>query len=488
MARAHMAGVGPGLYNGAMQLIMVGLSHKTAPLAVREAAAYAREGAVRALTELLAAAPAIAEAALLSTCHRTEIYAAGAPEAGLGQLRAVLEQRLPATPERERWLYSAVGEDAARQLARVAAGLDSLILGEAQILGQVREALRLSEMAGTVGPVLSRLFQDAIAVGKRVRHETGLGDGAASIGYAAVELAKALFGRLEGTRALLVGAGKMSELAVKNLAAAGVSEVVVANRTRERALALAAGLGRVPQSGPPVRWVPLEELVDALCRADIVISSTGAPGPILLCEHVKAALAARGDRPLFLIDIAVPRDIEPTVADLPGAFLYNIDDLQRVVDHNLGARAAHVSAAERLVRAGVSQFVEWLAERRAVPVIAAMRGRAAAICRQEVERALRQLGHLSEADRETIVALGEAIVKKLLHEPTVRLKRVCAAHPDGDERAAVYLRVAQELFGLSDVALPRPVESDEGADATGERRCEIAPPLEAVPAPVRAGR
>lgn len=455
-----------GLYNGAMHLALVGLSHMTAPLEVRESAAFDPSAAAWALADLVRAGEdGCREAAILSTCNRTEVYAVG-PTASAAQAAASrsLASRLPDDSQRERWLYSAFDQEAARHLFRVAAGLDSLVLGEAQILGQVRAALALSGAAA--GPVISRLFREALTLGKRVRRETGIGDGAASVSYAAVELAKKIFGRLDGTSVLLVGAGKMAELAVKNLAAAGVRSVVIANRSPAGAERLVQAL-RGSRPGVHAAALALEAVVAQLGAVDIVISSTSAKAPVIRETDVRSALKHRRGRPLFLIDIAVPRDVEPEVHALDGVFLYNIDDLQNVVSGNLSERAAHAAAAERLVADGVGAFATWLAERQAVPVITAWRGRAEAVRTSELRKALRQLDHLDPADKAKIAALTSAIVNKLLHQPTIRLKEACTATPErsglahGGDARRVYLQVASDLFA-----------APPGSQIAGERAAE----------------
>ncbi len=444
----------------------MGLNHKTAPVAVRERVAVSGAELAATLAELRRL-PGVTEVALLSTCNRSEVYAVSAEaEAVAPHVAAWFVQRGQGALA-EGHLYRWQGPAAARHLFRVAAGLDSLVLGEPQVLGQVRDAFLLAQGAGTVGPVLSQLFRQALELGKRVRAETGLGEGAASVSYAAVVLARRIFGSLDGRQVLLIGAGKMGELALKNLLSQGAGMVWVANRTAERADALAARLGGRP--------LPLEAVPAFLEQVDIVLSSVAAPHPVITREQVRLALRRRRGRPLFFIDIAVPRSIEPAVHQLDGAFLYNVDDLEAVVAESLRQRAEHVAAAESLVEQGVAAFAAWLQSRRAGPVIARLRERAEAVRRQEVERLLRRLPGLSEAERALIQAMSQTLVNKLLHPPTVRVKERLE---QGDGEA--YLNALAELFDLGPVeppAEPAPPARGEEAPARPEGRRSARPAL-----------
>ena len=423
-----------------MPVAVVGTSHRTAPIGLRERFAFGRTEVPGALLGL-AAAPG-EEAVLLSTCNRTELYLS-APEGDemIARAAEALARRIGEDPgSAARWMYVHRDRQAADHLFRVAAGLDSMILGEPQIQGQVKEAYAVArETAGAhgpaAGPALNRLFQTAFSVGGRVRSETGLGIGAASVSSAAVELAKKIFGSLKGRRALVLGAGEMSEVTLECLRGEGVDTAIVANRTWERARELAGKWG-----GAAVRW---EELDRALAQVDIIISSTAAPHPVLTVKRFREALPHGPRRPLCILDIAIPRDVEPGVADVSNVFLYNIDDLQQIVDESLGRRRAELPAAEAIVAAGVEDFWGWYSGLAVVPTIRALRDRGEAVRQAEVERALRQLSHLSEADREAVEALTRSLTNKLLHAPTARLRAAA-----GNGRGTGVIDTARYLFEL----------------------------------------
>jgi glutamyl-tRNA reductase len=423
-----------------MPLAVVGVSHRTAPIEVRERFAFARGELPAAL--IAAAEQPGAESVLLSTCNRTEMYLA-VPEGGaaLDEAREILAARIGATPaSAARYLYVHQDRLAVDHLFRVTAGLDSMILGEPQIQGQVKEAYAAArEIAGprgpVVGPALNRLFQSAFSVGGRVRSETGLGHGAASVSSAAVDLAKKIFGSLKGRRALVLGAGEMSETTLECLQSEGVRTAIVANRTFERARELAERWG-----GEAVR---LDDFATALPQVDIVICSTSAPHPVLTRDRLRQALPGGPPRPLCIIDIAIPRDVEPAVADEPNVFLYNIDDLTQIVDDNLGRRRAQLPAAEGILAAEVEEFWAWYASLAVVPTIRALREHGERVRQAEAERALRQLAHLRPEDREAVDALTRALTNKLLHAPTVRLR-----HAAGNGRGTAALDTVRYLFEL----------------------------------------
>lgn len=424
-----------------MHILALGLNHRTAPVTLRER--FALEGE-RLAAALAAARAETREAAILSTCNRTEIYAVTAHvESGLRALRRLLTAQASGPTDcldpaaLAPYLYELVDADAAAHLLRVAAGLDSLILGEPQILGQVRGALAAAQAAGSVGPVLTRLYHTALAAGKEARATTGIARNAASIGHAAIELARATCGGLAGREVLVLGAGKMAALTAGALVAAAAKEapavLTIVNRTPERAAELAARLGG--------RARPFAELPDALAAADVAIAATGAPEPVVTPELLAPVLARRGGRPLLLLDIAVPRDVAPAVGALPGVTLRDIDDLQGTVAAGLAARRDEVAAVEALLDRHAASFFEWQRARDVAPTITALRAKAEAIREAELARALSRLGHLDERDRNTVAALSVAIANKLLHEPTMRLKH---AGDGGD-----YARAAAELFGLA---------------------------------------
>lgn len=423
-----------------MPVAVVGASHRTAPIELRERLAFGRAELPPALGTL--ARDAGVEAVLLTTCNRTEFYlAATEGDGGIALAQEMLAARIGVDPsEAARWLYVHRDRDAAQHLFRVSAGLDSMILGEPQIQGQVKEAYAAArEVPGPHGPVvgsaLNRLFQTALGVGGRVRSETGLGIGAASVSSAAVELAKKIFGSLKGRRALVLGAGEMSEVTLECLRDEGVRTAVVANRTYDRALELAEKWG-----GTAIHW---DEFARALPEVDIVIASTAAPRPVLTLERFRAALPRGARRPLCVIDIAIPRDVEPAVGDERNVFLYNIDDLQQIVDDSLDRRRAQLPAAEGIVAAGVDEFWAWYASLAVVPTIRALRDHGERVRQEETERALGRLRHLSDDDRAAVDALTRSLLNKLLHAPTARLRDAA-----GNGRGTGVLDTVRYLFEL----------------------------------------
>jgi glutamyl-tRNA reductase len=410
-------------------IFIVGVSHRNAPLEVREALAFPRDGLSDALHRMLSEA-SVTEAMILSTCNRVELYARapqGAEadaEKAISLLAAFLcsyHQRSP--KDLEPFVYSLAGGEAVRHAFRVAASLDSMVIGEPQILGQVKEAYHAAEEAGTLGAALGALRNRSLAAAKRARTETGIGHNAVSVSYVAVELARKIFGKLHDRHVLLVGAGKMSELAARHLVRQGARATVVGGRTLERAEELAASLGG--------RCVPLSALRGEMAAAEIVISGTGAPGLVIRREDVEAARAARrGPRPLFLIDIAVPRDIEASVAELDGVFLYDLDDLRSVAESNLRERRKEAAAAESIVEREVREFLDWQSSLDAVPLLVELRRRADEIRRREIDKARRRLGPLTPEQEAAIEDVTNAIVNKLLHAPTVHLKEAARnGHP-----------------------------------------------------------
>ena len=422
-----------------MPLAVVGANHRTAPIELRERLAFGRTELPDALLRLAADG---SEVVVLTTCNRTEIYLALPDGSDADErARALLAARIGEDPAgAARHLYAHRDRQAAEHLFRVAAGLDSMIVGEPQIQGQVKEAYAAArEVAGEAGPVvgqvLHRLFQTAFSVGGRVRSETGLGIGAASVSSAAVDLAKKIFGSLRGRRALVLGAGEMSELTLECLRGEGVETAIVANRTWDRAREMAARCG-----GAAIRW---DELGAALPRVDIVICSTAAPHPVLTVQRLREALPHGARRPLCVIDIAVPRDVEPAVGDEPNVFLYNLDDLQQVVDDSLGRRRAQLPRAEEIVARGVDEYWTWYSGLAVVPTIRALRDRGEEVRRAELERVLRQLSHLSPEDQLAIDALTRTLVNKVLHAPTARLKDAA-----GNGRGTGVLDTVRYLFEL----------------------------------------
>ncbi|MDQ7029771.1 MAG: glutamyl-tRNA reductase [Ardenticatenia bacterium] len=421
-----------------MQLVLFGTDHRRTPVAVREHLARAVHDEERVLTTLVAS-PDVAEAVVLSTCNRIEFYMVGS-EASLLldtlQRLLVREGGVLSLDELSDHLVCARGEEVVGHLFRVASGLESLVPGEKQVLGQVRAAIQAARRAHAVGPVLNRLFDHAIACGRRVRAETGIDRHPVSISHAAVHLAREHFGRLDGRAFLIIGSGKMGTIAAGLLQKAGVCHFSIASRTLAHACELARRWGARPLT---LRHIPA-----ALAEVDAVISATAAPHYILRREALDATLRGR-TRPLLLIDLAVPRDIDPALGELPGVTLVDVDGLHAVVERNLALRHGTREAAERLIAEEVDAFRAWLAARRVAPTIAALRDRAEAIRQAELERALRRLEHLSPQEREIIAAFSRRLINRLLHEPTVRL-RAEAARGSGE----LYRHALEELFNLYD--------------------------------------
>jgi glutamyl-tRNA reductase len=418
-----------------MSISVVGLNHQTAPVAVRERLAFADQELALPLQRFADAA--VEETVILSTCNRVEFYLfASDVEAGVKSCIDFMSayHALP-TSAFVPYLYQLQDVDAVRHLFRVAASLDSLVLGEPQILGQVKTAYLAAHAAGRTGVVLNQLFSRTLNVAKAVRSETGIGDHAVSVSYAAVELAKKIFEHLQTCTAMILGAGETSELAARHLLRQGVKSVFVANRTQTRAEQLAQTL-----DAKAIAW---DAFPEHLVQTDIVISSTAAPHPIINKAMVQHVMRARKGRPMFFIDIAVPRDIDADVNVLDDVFLYDIDDLEHVVDANRRERQLEAQAAEDLIWREVRHFQQWLAARDAVPTIVALRKRAELVRHEELEKALAKLGTLTDRERRVVETLAAGIVNKLMHTPTVNLKR---ASRDG--RVRDYVQVVQRLFDL----------------------------------------
>jgi glutamyl-tRNA reductase len=419
-----------------MNLLLVGVSHRVAPVELRERVALTGEEAAALAGQL---AEETGEAVCLSTCNRTELYLAGEAVPDVAERAvATLAERSGLDETRLRSvLYRLEDEAAGIHLFRVAAGLDSMVPGEGEILGQVRDAYE----AGKPGPLLDRLFRQAIHAGKKVRTETAIAESPASVSSAAAALAEQVFGDLSGCRVLLVGAGKIGELAARNLASRGAEIAVVANRSVDKAAELSERFGG--------RAVSLDDVSAELARVDVVLSSTSAPGHVLTRADVAPKLAERKGRPLFLIDIAVPRDLDPAIHELEGCYLYDIDDLESVVAESLAGRRREAARAEEIVLDEAERFRAWQASRDVVPAIASLRALAEEIRASELERARARLEKLTDAERRAVEAVTARIVDKLLHGPTVRMKEA-AAGADG----AVYADALRHLFGLADDAGP----------------------------------
>jgi len=428
-----------------MNIIVVGLSHHTAPLEIREKLAFSSSGIESPLRELTSL-PDITEGVIVSTCNRVEVYArARDMAAGIARVKRFLAGRggIPFS-SLEPHLYGYHGEKAVRHVFRVAASLDSLVIGEPQILGQVKAAYGYAAEYGASGLILNRLLHKAFSVAKRIRTETRIASSAVSVAFAAVELAKKIFDDLAGKTVLLVGTGEMGELAARHFVTAGAGEVMVANRTFERAERLATEF-----SGRPVRF---DDLSDHLHKADIILSTTGAPRYIIGPAAVSEALRRRKQRPMFFIDIAVPRDIDPAVNDLENVYLYNTDDLRGVVESNLEQRAREAEKAEEIVTDETGRFLAWLSSLEVVPTIVALRSRFEEIVRAEARRTLSAWKYPSSEQERRLDAMTSAIISKLLHTPITVLK-----HTGQGGRIDLYLDALQSLFDLS----PERQEEDE---------------------------
>ncbi len=419
-----------------MHLVLVGLSHKTAPVAIREKLTFPADVQAHALSALKCSS-CISEAVILSTCNRTEVYAVASDnDAGVDAVIAFLSDYHDLdAQELTRYLYFVTGEAVVRHLFRVVASLDSMVVGEAQILGQAKTAYEYALEAGSTGKAFNKLFRQSFEVGKRVRTETAIGESAVSISYAAVELAKKVFDTLDGRTVLVLGAGEMSELTLRHLVANGVTGVVVANRTFSRAEEMAARF-----DGTAVSY---EAFYDSIRDADIVISSTAAT-EYVITKSALAPVTKHRSAPLFLIDIAVPRDIDPAVNDLSGVFLYDIDNLNGVVEANLEERMAEARRAETIIDEEIAAFYGWAESMEVVPTVTAIRAKAEVIRQMELDKALKRLD-LSDKERKTVEALTCAIVNKMLHGPTARLKKLSSGR-DGLQ----YVEAARMLYGLDD--------------------------------------
>jgi glutamyl-tRNA reductase len=431
------------------ELVALGVSHKTAPLELRERLALP-EGRAAGVIRELAETPEIQEAAAISTCNRTEIYmyAADPVDAESRALSVLAREGGIRATELAGHLYSLHGAAAAEQLYKVTAGLDSMIIGEAEVQGQVKRAYELALVEGVTGPILNRLFRGALGAGKRARTETRLSEGALSVPSVAVELAQRVLGDLARRRVLVVGAGETAELTARALAARGVEAVFIANRRYDRAIGLAQRFG-----GSAVRF---EELPEQMEVADIVVASTSSPHNVVEPEALAEVMAARDRRPLLLIDLAVPRDIHPSCRDLEGVSLYDMDDLQALVERNASGREAEARRAESLLRGEVSRFEAWLATQDAIPTVAALRARADEIVELVLAENESRWEGMTPADRERLRAVARAIISRLLHEPTLRLKRAT-----GDDDSYLYVHALRELFGLDPESAPL---SDQDAE------------------------
>jgi glutamyl-tRNA reductase len=447
-----------------VHVVVTGISHKTAPLALRERLALNDEGALLLAREVLDDAD-ICEAMALSTCNRTELYVyAGdtlaAEQTCLGRLAQLAG--VPADELRSR-AYSYSGDGAIAHLFRVTASLDSMVVGEAQIVAQLKAAYQLACDGGCTSVVFNRLFRHALEVGKRVRSETAIGERPVSVSSAAVELARQVFGKLEHRVVLILGAGETSELTAVHLRSGGVARLLVSNRTGESAADLASKVG-----GAAVPW---DEIESHLTVADIVISSTAAPHHVVTRALVETAMERRKHRPMLFIDLAVPRDLDPEIGRVADAYLYDIDDLRQVVEQNRGEREREAVRAEQIVHQELGKVNSWLRTLDVVPTIAMLRDAVESVRTHEMERLASRLSDLSDRQRRQVDVLTTSIVNKILHVPTVRMKELA------DKRECyLYVQAVRELFGLNgekDGAEDAETAGDEAADSADVPGSEV---------------
>ncbi len=420
-------------------VVLLGVNHKSAPVGVREHLAVTCRAEVNPL-QMLPHMEQVDELLFLSTCNRVELlFTCNDPEPAIREIKALLRSHvgLHASAPLDSFLYVYKDMDAVRHLFMVASSLDSMVLGEAQILGQLKTAYRESVEYRTVKTILNRLLHKAFSVAKRVRTETCIGSCAVSVSYAAVELARKIFGELRDKRVLLIGAGEMAELAAQHFLAQGVHQMIVANRTLERAMELANRF--------KAETIAFERLLDALKNVDIVVSSTGAQEPIIWHKDVKSRMRERRNKPLFFIDIAVPRDIDPKVNQLDNIYLYDIDDLQGVIELNREERRNQASIAQHIVDEETIKFKTWMNSLSAVPTIVSLCEKAEIIRQNELRRTFAQLSNLGDREKEAVEVLTASIIKKLLHDPIVFLKNKAQR---GTQDA--HVDFAQQLFKLSD--------------------------------------
>ncbi len=428
------------------ELLALGISHKTAPVALRERLAFSEREASEFARQATATAE-VREAVVISTCNRTEVYlVVGDPVRAESDVLGLLARRAEIRPtELADAMYSPRNCDAARQLYRVTAGLESMILGEAEIQGQVRRAHELAMRAGATGPLSNRLFAAAVTTGKRVRSETGIGSSRVSVPSVAVDLALSVLGDLQSRHVVILGAGDTSELTARALAEQGAGTIFVANRHADRALSLAQRFGG--------SVVGLDKLPDQLVRADIVLSSTASPHPIVGREELELVMGERerrGGGALLLIDIAVPRDVDPACGELEGVNLYDIDDLQAVIARNLSTRAEETPRALEIVEEEIHRFARWLGQLDTLPTVSALRAHGGEIVEQVLAENSGRWEAASPRDLARVEAIARAVMSRLLHEPTIRLRSL------GEDRGHASLELVRELFGLREDAPAHP--------------------------------
>jgi glutamyl-tRNA reductase len=420
-----------------VEIVLLGINHKTAPVEVRECIAFSAEESTTA-QQVLHRKPFIKEVLLFSTCNRVEVLLVtdDKPQAIAATKKFIAEFNKIPLKQFDSALYCHAGDEAVRHVYRVAASLDSMVVGEPQILGQIKDAYRSATSIKTSGVILNRLLHRTFFVAKRIRTETGIGDRAVSISYAAVELARKIFGALEGKKVLLIGAGEMAELAVEHLIRNRADDIYVANRTFENGVALARKF-----NGKAIRF---EEIDDSLQSVDIIISSTGATDFVITREQVKKSIRIRRNRPLFFIDIAVPRDIDPKINRLTNSYVYDIDDLKGIIDENIDDRNKEAVKAERIVDEAVIRYREWFDGLDIVPTIVALRKKLESIAEAEIKKTLHS-SQIPDATAPAIYRMTNSLINKILHDPTVFLKK------DGMQNdKSLYIDTVRKLFKLDE--------------------------------------
>ncbi len=463
----------------AMHIVVVGLNYRTAPVEVRERFSFADKDMPQALQELLRT-KSVLEGVIIATCNRTEIYVVVDRLHMCGYfIRSFMEKWFGISREEfTKHLYMYEDEQAIRHLFRVACGLDSMVLGETQILGQVRSAFLLSQSEKATGQWFNMLFKQAITLSKRAHSETAIGESAVSVSYAAVELGKRIFGSFSGKRVLILGAGKMSELTAKHLSGAGAEEVLVANRTFARAQELASKFSGTPCS--------MKEAMQRLQEVDILISSSGAEGYVITSAQVAQSMKERPGRPLFMIDIAVPRDIDPAISELDNVFLYDIDDLEGIVESNMEMRRGEAMKIEGMIEEEINSFANWLQTQGVKPVIRALQEKSSSIHESTLESLFNKLPELDERQRKVIRRLTKSIINQMMHDPINRIKEMA-----GEENGAEALNMFTQLFALeeqiemlADSGLESGASREESEASAEEKAIKEKPPLSLVQASV----
>jgi len=446
-----------------MELLVIGLNHNTAPIEIRECLAFPEERLEDALSKVHALS-SVKENMIVSTCNRVEVYAATREtEKAIHDLKEFLSQYHGISlKDFEKSLYTHVGEQAVMHIFRVASSLDSMVLGEPQILGQIKDAYDISQQAKTSGLILHRLLHRSFHVAKRVRTETKIAISAVSVSSAAVELAEKIFGTLEKKTVLLIGAGEMCELAARHLVSGGVEKILVTNRTYERAASLAREIRG--------EAIPFAEMGLGLKKTDIVISATDSPQYLILHDQITRVMKDRKQKPIFFIDIADPRDVEPEVGDIENVYLYNIDDLQKVANENIKDREKEAQKAEIIVQDEVVKFVNWYRSLDVTPTIIALRKKFEEIRKKELEKTLSLHPNLSDKEKKSLEALTAAIVNKILHTPITLLKQT-----NEEAMADLYLDALHALFGLPEKSLETFLEKYSEEEEKEETNLEDAP-------------